>query len=180
MLFCGRNHVTQVRVQWWTPLNTVMNILSVTDIGEFIDGQNKCFSKHNFTVGCLIIGWQSFWLADPNTSLGKLFVSVLFKDVVRFWDNIAEVSLARELFRFDDHGSVHHNKNLIEMTNKMQLCRTMYYSIVSWLLNMFRAILSLIIRSWWWAIISLETYWAVKEQWNNKLPYTGPFCLSFL
>jgi len=37
--------------------------------------------------------------------------------------------------------------DLIEMTNKMQLCRAIYYSIVPWLLNMFRAILPLIIRS---------------------------------
>jgi hypothetical protein len=28
------------------------------------------------------------------------------------------------------HGSVHHNANLIEMTNKMQLCKTIYYFIV--------------------------------------------------
>jgi hypothetical protein len=28
------------------------------------------------------------------------------------------------------HGSVHHNTTLIKMTNKMQLCRTVYYSIV--------------------------------------------------
>jgi hypothetical protein len=37
--------------------------------------------------------------------------------------------------------------NLIELTNKMELFRTVYYSIVHWLLNMFRTILSLIIRS---------------------------------
>jgi len=37
--------------------------------------------------------------------------------------------------------------NLIKMTNKMQLSRTVFYSIVSWLLNMFRVILLLIIRS---------------------------------
>jgi len=37
--------------------------------------------------------------------------------------------------------------SFIQMTNKMQLCRTIYYSIVPWPLNMFRAILSLIIRS---------------------------------
>jgi len=49
--------------------------------------------------------------------------------------------------KLDVHGSVQHNTNLIEMTKKIQLCRTVYYSIVSWLLNMFRAILSLIIRS---------------------------------
>jgi len=30
---------------------------------------------------------------------------------------------------------------LIEMTNNMQLCRAIYYSIVPWLLNMFRAML---------------------------------------
>jgi len=32
--------------------------------------------------------------------------------------------------KLDIHGSVHHNTNLIEMTNKIQLCRTIYYSIV--------------------------------------------------
>jgi hypothetical protein len=37
--------------------------------------------------------------------------------------------------------------NLIAMTNNMQLCRIIYYSIVPWLIYMFRAILSLIIRS---------------------------------
>jgi len=30
----------------------------------------------------------------------------------------------------DVDGSVHRNTDLIEMTNKMQLCRTIYYSIV--------------------------------------------------
>jgi len=50
-------------------------------------------------------------------------------------------------YGFDVHGSVHHNTNLIEMTNKIQLCRIIYYSIVPWLFNMFRAILSLISRS---------------------------------
>ena len=37
--------------------------------------------------------------------------------------------------------------SLIKMTNKMQLCRIIYYSLVPWLLYMFRAMLSLIIRS---------------------------------
>jgi hypothetical protein len=36
----------------------------------------------------------------------------------------------RELVLLDIHGSVHHKTNLIEMTNKMQLCRTIYYSNV--------------------------------------------------
>jgi hypothetical protein len=47
----------------------------------------------------------------------------------------------------DIHGSVHHNTVLIKKTNKMQLSRIIYYSIVPWLVYMFRAILSLIIRS---------------------------------
>ena len=38
--------------------------------------------------------------------------------------------LGRVLVRVDVHGSVHHNTNPIEMPNKMQLCRTIYYSIV--------------------------------------------------
>ena len=33
--------------------------------------------------------------------------------------------------KFDVHGSVHHNTNLKEMTNKMQRCWTIYYSTVS-------------------------------------------------
>ena len=36
---------------------------------------------------------------------------------------------------------------LIKMTNEMQLCRIIYYSIIPWLFFMFQAILSLIIRS---------------------------------
>jgi hypothetical protein len=57
---------------------------------------------------------------------------------------------------------------LIEMTNKILLCRTIYFPIVSWLLNIFQE------------ITSLETCWAVKEQWENKLSYTVASCLSFL
>jgi hypothetical protein len=34
------------------------------------------------------------------------------------------------LHELDVHGSLHHNTNLIEMTNKMQLCSRIYYSIV--------------------------------------------------
>jgi len=37
--------------------------------------------------------------------------------------------------------------NSYKMTNKMQTCRLIYYSIVPWLLCIFRVILSLIIRS---------------------------------
>ena len=69
---------------------------------------------------------------------------------------------------FDIHGSVHHNTILIKMTNKMKLCRIIYYSIVPWLVYMFRAILS------------LETCRRTKEKWNHKLSYTVSSCLSFL
>jgi len=37
---------------------------------------------------------------------------------------------ARFRYKLDVLESAHHNTNLIEMTNKMQLCRTIYYSIV--------------------------------------------------
>ena len=33
-------------------------------------------------------------------------------------------------YKLDVHRSVHHNTDLMGMTNKMQLCRTIYYSIV--------------------------------------------------
>jgi hypothetical protein len=54
---------------------------------------------------------------------------------------------ANNLVSFDVHGSMHHNTILIKVTNKMQQCRIIYYSTVPWLLYMFRATLSLIIRS---------------------------------
>jgi hypothetical protein len=47
----------------------------------------------------------------------------------------------------DIYGSVHHKTVFIKMTNKMQLCRIIYYAILLWLLYMFWAILLLIIRS---------------------------------
>jgi hypothetical protein len=34
------------------------------------------------------------------------------------------------LNELDVHGNVYHDTNIREMTNKMQLCRTIYYSIV--------------------------------------------------
>jgi len=46
------------------------------------------------------------------------------------WSNTVYLKRATSLLQLDVHGSVHHNTNLIEMTNKMQLCRTIYYSIV--------------------------------------------------
>jgi len=49
----------------------------------------------------------------------------------------------------------------------MQHCKTIYYLLVSWLLNMFRAILF------------LETCRAAKEQGDNELSYTVASCWSF-
>jgi hypothetical protein len=34
--------------------------------------------------------------------------------------------------KLDVHESMHHNTNLTEMTNKIQLCRTIYNSTVPW------------------------------------------------
>jgi hypothetical protein len=41
--------------------------------------------------------------------------------------------------KLDVHGSVNRNVNLIERTNKMRPCSRIYYSSVSYLLDMFRA-----------------------------------------
>jgi hypothetical protein len=43
------------------------------------------------------------------------------------------------VYKLHVHGSVHPNMKLIERTNKMQPCSRIYYSSISYLLNMFRA-----------------------------------------
>jgi hypothetical protein len=56
------------------------------------------------------------------------------------WAKFAMMETVHErVLKFDVHGSVHHNINLIEITNKMRPFSTIYYSNVSYLLNMFRA-----------------------------------------
>jgi len=56
---------------------------------------------------------------------------------------------------------------LVKMTNKMQLCRIIYYSIVPWLLYMFWAILSLIIRSIFiWIVL-----WCTEPWMSNSLEW---------
>jgi hypothetical protein len=54
--------------------------------------------------------------------------------------------LQRFSYLLDVRGSLHHNINLIKRSNEMQQCSRIYYSNVSWLLNMFRST-PLIIRS---------------------------------
>jgi len=44
------------------------------------------------------------------------------------WRNVSGLTI--HLVQLDVHGSVHHNINLIDMTKKMQLCSTIYYSVV--------------------------------------------------
>ena len=50
-------------------------------------------------------------------------------------DNVISNSLQPRkglfFFGFDVHGSMHHNINLIEITNKMRPCSRIYYSNVS-------------------------------------------------
>ena len=67
---------------------------------------------------------------------------------------------------------------LIKMTNKMQLCRIIYYSIVPWLLYMFQAILSLIIRSVLTVITASGFIHCSKELLFSVLNYFS-FLLSF-
>ena len=44
---------------------------------------------------------------------------------------MSEHRYAATVLTVDVRGSVHHNTNRIETANKMQLCRTVYYSSVS-------------------------------------------------
>jgi len=52
---------------------------------------------------------------------------------------ISSISRSTTFIKLDVHGSLHHNINLIEITNQMGPCIRIYYSDVSSLLNMFRA-----------------------------------------
>ena len=57
---------------------------------------------------------KTWWL-----SLGNLVTSVLIYPSLQVFEYL------------DVHGSVHHSRNAIERTNKMQPCSRIYYSIVS-------------------------------------------------
>jgi len=62
----------------------------------------------------------------------SLFLKVhVFWNITPFLLVIGTYLNVRVWPRVDVRGSVHHNTNLIEMTHKMQLFRTIYYSIVS-------------------------------------------------
>jgi len=98
-----------------------------------------CDYKHDIWIGRVMqLHILSVLLLDRVGELHWKFSSVswTYKLLTIIW-----------IRHFDTHGSVHHNTILIKMTNKMQLCRIIHYSIVPWLLYMFRAIFSLIIRS---------------------------------
>jgi hypothetical protein len=45
-------------------------------------------------------------------------------------DDSDDKNVEEKFSQLDVHGSVHHDTYLTEMTNKMQLCRTIYHSIV--------------------------------------------------
>jgi hypothetical protein len=82
-------------------------------------------SEWYYSLICIVIN-------DPATSK---FINLLH--LVCFLENCRKISY--EFGKYDSH--------MYKMTNKMQLCRIIYYSLVTWLLYMFRAILLLIIRS---------------------------------
>jgi hypothetical protein len=81
---------------------------------------------------------------------------------------------AREIMKsskYDIHGSVHYNTILTKMTNKMQLCRIIYYSIVPWLLYMFWKIIAHH-QNWDWLVSSYSATTAADSntcEWNQKL-----------
>jgi hypothetical protein len=139
-------------------------------------GHISLIHAYNYNGGCNQLLGNIFWVMQFVLSkwifpfrADVLYIffqnKSLFHRCVSRCDVLMVQTLWTVFFTFDVYGSVHHNTHPIEMTNKMQLCRDIYYFMVSWLLNMFGA------------IISLEIRWAVKEQRNNKLSYT---CWSFL
>jgi hypothetical protein len=69
----------------------------------------------------------------------KIFYSTISSDdwplmnltynVCKVVANFMKLNVRKCSLFHDVHGSVHHNTILIEMTNEMQLCRAIYYSI---------------------------------------------------
>jgi hypothetical protein len=99
---------------------------------------------------CVLLSRDACWLPTPFSCFPFTSPPVHHRVPSHFnWTLPHGITQAgtRNSVSGDVHGSVHHNTYLIEMINKKQLCRTVYYSIVLWLLNMFQKILSLIIRS---------------------------------
>jgi len=70
----------------------------------------------------------------PILILFLIFVNLYILNFMQytrnFFTNIL-LTLQKKGFKLDVHGSVHHNINLIEITNKMRPCSRIYYSNVS-------------------------------------------------
>ena len=125
-----QRHVS-VRTFYFTPLSSARNALKARELSAVADppevSTSSLTTRFPWLATCVSICWLQVarWSAPCSNK----------------WRN------ACKAIKHDIHGSVHHNTNPIGMTNKMQLCRTIYYSIVPWLPNTFQVILSLIIRS---------------------------------
>jgi len=106
--------------------------------------------------------------AGVNTNLRHFRAKAKLLSVIIIPFSSQETCRATSKYVFNIHGSVDHNKILIKMSNKLQLCRLIYYSIIPWLLYMFRAILSLIIRSVLTVITAsglIHMYWCRLLSW---------------
>jgi hypothetical protein len=79
-------------------------------------------------------------------TINKVCLAEIFRIIYHLLRQALSTSLT-SCWNFTSMVSCNSYRILIERTNKMQLCRIIYYSIVPRLLYMFRAILSLIIRS---------------------------------
>ena len=70
-------------------------------------------------------------LALYVSSSNSLQYNYIYKKLQSMWRSFYHVSETRKLFVIDNlHPPEHPMTNLIEMTNKIQLCRKIYYSIV--------------------------------------------------
>jgi hypothetical protein len=85
----------------------------------------------NKTEGCRIHSISATNEAATNNKVYHTWQNTKIVDVM-IWSSLNMETVACPILGV--HGSVNHNTNLIEMTNKMQLCRTIYYSRpLSWL-----------------------------------------------
>jgi len=88
---------------------------------------SKKIEKENKIVSCI------WFLEDRTCTLSRNIYDKLThatKQRRKSKISVTSYCCSRHFCILDVHGSVHHNTILIEINNKMQLCRTIYYSTV--------------------------------------------------
>ena len=129
-------------------------------------------------------GWR-VWILNyelPNTKVCWYQLSIKYILCI-CWLYVVDICKmhCRHSFKIrqlDVHGSVHHNINLIEITNMMRPCGYRQLSATQTYVKPEAAITVFELLKM--SGVSLETCWAIKKHWNNKFYYTVAFCWLFL